>query len=185
MILSDSTLIFILGFLTLSVALNLWLSLRLVRAFRFLTIPPKASLPNLTVGMQISDFPLDRMMDKKKLTLYEYHEYAKVLVFVTSKCPKCKTKLPELRASLEKAKAAGVFIWILSLETKKRMKSFLNDDVLLDATMHTSQAAYDYLNPQGASPYYLFIDAENTLQAEGFIGDENWMSFMEQLKQEE
>ncbi len=185
MILSDSTLIFILGFLTLSVALNLWLTLRLVRAFRFLAIPPKAALPNLTAGTLISNFPLDRMIDKKNVTLYEYHEYAKVLVFVTSKCPKCKTKLPELRTSLEKAKASGVLIWILSVETKKRMKSFLDDEALLGTTMHTNRATYDYLNPQGASPYYLFIDAENTLQAEGFIGDENWMSFMEQLKQEE
>ncbi len=185
MILDDSTLIFILVFLILSVALNLWLTFRLVRAFRFLGIQTNATPPKLIAGTQISDFPLDRMMDKKKITLYEDHEYAKVLVFITSKCNKCKSKLPELRTSIEKAKDAGVFIWILSLETKKRMKNFLKDDILLDATMHTSQVTYDYLNPQGASPYYLFIDAENTLQAEGFIGDENWTSFIEQIKQEE
>ncbi len=185
MILNEATLMFILGFLIFSVALNLWLTFRLTRALRFLALPTKTAPERLTPGTQISDFPLDRMSDKQKATLYEYDEYAKVLVFITSKCDKCKSKVPELRTSIENAKDLGVLLWILSLETKKRMKDFLQDDALLNATMHTDQLTYDYLNPQGASPYYLFIDAENTLQAEGFIGDENWMDFMEQLEQKE
>lgn len=183
MILNDSILIFVLGFLILAVAFNLWLSFRLVRALRLLPMPTTAAPQNLTEGTLISDFSLNGITDKKSKTLYEYNQYAKVLVFLTSKCDKCKSKLPELQKSIENANDLGVLIWILSMETKRRMKGFLNDDTLLDSTMRTSQSTYDYLNPAGASPYYLFIDSENILQAEGFIGDESWINFIEQLKQ--
>lgn len=183
MILNDSILIFVLGFLTLAVTLSLWLNFRLIRAFRLLPLPTSSALQKLTEGTLIADFSLERITDKKTLTLYEYHEYAKVLVFLTSKCSKCKSKLPELRTAIGRANNLGVAIWILSLETKGRMRNFLNDDVLLEATMSTSQPTYDYVNPEGASPYYLFIDSENILQAQGFIGDENWDSFMEQLNE--
>ena len=185
MILQDnSLLVFILGFLILAVAFNLWLTFRLIRAIRLLPIQ-KAPVQNLEAGTQLSNVTLQRITDKEPATLHAYPEHAKVLVFLTSKCNKCKSKLPELRTSLEKAHEMGVIIWIVTLEAKRRMKRFLQDESLLQATMSADQSGYDYLNPQGASPYYLFIDSENTLQAEGFIGDENWAGFMEQLKEGE
>lgn len=184
MILNDSILIFILGFLTVGLALSLWLNFRLIYAFRRLPMPASVTPQKLEDGTVISDVPFDRIIDKKKVTLYEYDKYAKVMVFLTSKCNKCKSKLPELRASLDSANNLGVLIWIVTLESKSRMKSFLEDEALLDTAMSTNQGAYDYLNPEAASPYYLFVDAENVLQAQGFIGDENWINFMEQLKQE-
>lgn len=183
MILDDSILILVLGFLTVAVAFNLWLNFRIIRAIRLLPIP-KESPQNLEVGTLIPDISFHGRFDKRTVDLNEYAAYAKVFVFVASKCDKCKTKLPELRASLDSAKKLGVMIWILTLESKGRMKTFLGDQALFDVTLSTDQTTYDFLNPQGASPYYLFIDAENSLQAEGFIGDENWSNFMEQLSQD-
>lgn len=183
MTLNDPILIFVLGFLMLTVTFNLWLTFRLIRSVRLLPMSKHVVAQKLTEGILISDFDLDRITDKKSLTLYEFPDHAKVLVFLTSKCKKCKSKLPELHESLEIANRLGVMIWILTLETKGRMKNFLQNDNLMDVSMRVSQSSYDYLNPEGASPYYLFIDAENTLQAQGFIGDENWVGFLKQLEQ--
>ncbi|HAA15623.1 MAG TPA: hypothetical protein DCE41_29505 [Cytophagales bacterium] len=184
MILNDSILIFVLGFLTLSVALNFWLTFWLIRTMKRLPISTNTTSPPLPAGTVVSDITLDRFTDKESVTLSAYPNHAKVLVFLGSKCPKCKTKLPELRASLDKTDNLGLLIWILSVEKKRQIKNFLRDEVLLGATMRTTQATYDYLNPQAAFPYYLFLDTENRVQAEGMIGDENWLNFLEQLEQE-
>ena len=184
MSLDDGTLLFILGFLTLSVGLNFWLTFRLIRAFRRIPLPEKEVPQPLPEGAQVADISLDRLTDQKPFTFHDYPEYAKVLVFLNSKCEKCKAKLPELSASIQKTHDLGLFIWIVSLEKQRRMRSFFQDDTLLAATMRPDQATYDYLNPQAASPYYLFIDAENTLQAQGMIGDENWTNFIAQLEPE-
>lgn len=182
MILNDPILIFVLGFLMLTVTFNLWLTFRLIRAVRLLPMSKNVGSQKLTEGTLVSDFDLDRITDKESVTLHEFPEHAKVLVFLTSKCKKCKSKLPELHKSIENASHLGVMIWILTLETNGRMKNFLQNDKLMDVSMRVSQSSYDYLNPEGASPYYLFIDAENTLQAQGFIGDENWAGFLQQLE---
>ena len=184
MILNDSILIFILGFLTLSVGLNLWLTFRLIGTIRRLPISTGPTAPPLPVGTVITDLTLNRFTDQHPVTLSDYPNHAKALVFLNSKCDKCQAKLPELRASLDKTHDLGVMIWILTVEKRRRIKAFISDEVLLGATLRASQATYDYLNPQSAFPYYLFIDAENTVQAEGMIGDENWLNFMEQIAQE-
>jgi hypothetical protein len=33
-----------------------------------------------------------------------------------------------------------------------------------------------------ASPYYLFVDDDSVLKAQGMIGDENWQSFVVQTE---
>ncbi|MEL6538702.1 MAG: redoxin domain-containing protein, partial [Bacteroidota bacterium] len=142
------------------------------------------SAPPLPTGTVVADVSMDRFSDNETVSLSTYPQHAKALVFLGSKCPKCKAKLPELRASMAKTQNLGVMIWIVSVEKRRRIKNFLRDEVLLDATLRTNQDTYDYLNPQSAFPYYLFIDAENTVQAEGMLGDENWMNFIEQLEQE-
>ncbi|MDW3190970.1 MAG: redoxin domain-containing protein [Cytophagales bacterium] len=180
MMLDDSILILILGFLTVVVAFNLWLNFRIIRAIRLLPIS-KPTPQNLEAGTLIPNFPLEGRFDKSTVDLSQYAAYAKVFVFLASKCSKCKTKLPEIQNSLDRAVEQGVMLRILTLESKGRMKTFLEDKALFDVTVTTDQTTYDFLNPQGTSPYYLFIDAENILQAEGFIGDENWSNFMEQL----
>ena len=40
------------------------------------------------------------------------------------------------------------------------------------------------LNPKSASPFYIFVNAENVIEAGDFVGDENWNSFVAQIKDE-
>ena len=183
MILNDSILFLVLGFLTLSVALNFWLTFRLMGTVRRLPMAQGETAPPLSPGTVLTDVSLDRITDQSKVTLSTYPEHAKVLVFLNSKCTHCQATLPELRAAVQKSHDLGVLIWIVSTEKRARMKSFLQDEALLGTTLRASEATFEYLNPQGAFPYYLFVDAEHTVQAEGMLGDENWGNFMEQLQQ--
>ena len=182
MMLNDAILLLILGFLTLSVALNFWLTFRLIHTVRTLPIP--SGTKAMPVGTAISEVPMTRFVDKQPDSLGNHPNEAKVLVFLNSKCDKCKAKLPELRATIGKTANQGVIIRIVSMEKRWRLKRFLQDEVLLNATLRTRQPSYYYLNPQNASPFYMFIDAENTLQASGMIGDENWGNFIAQLDEE-
>ena len=182
MMLNDSILILILGFLILSVALNFFLPFRIIHTIRLLPGPTgKQPLP---VGTVLPAVTFTHFTRKQPVSLHHHPEYAKVLVFLSSKCDKCKSKLPQLQEAIGKTHNLGVMIRIVSMEKRWRIKKFLRHQTLLEATLHLDKEGYASLNPLNASPAYLFVDPENRVQAEGTIGDENWLTFLEQLDEE-
>ncbi len=72
-------------------------------------------------------------------------------------------------------------MWIVSTENERQMMGFLRAPCLWSATVIVDDDTYTRLNPQGASPFYIFIDDQHTLQASGFIGDDNWQQFVAQV----
>ena len=63
------------------------------------------------------------------------------------------------------------------------LKRFLAGSALPARTLRVDLKTLKAVNPTAASPYYAFLDAEGRLEAAGFIGDENWQSFREQMRE--
>lgn len=104
-----------------------------------------------------------------------------VLLFLSSKCPTCKEKIPQIEHIDSHAPRAGVDIRLISTESKPRLKHFLKDSSLLHRVFITSRKDYKKLNPSLASPFYLFVDHDRQLQSFGTIGDSDWQVFVEQI----
>ena len=172
------TLLFIVAFLL--IALNLVLTLKLVNAIRFLT-PAEKTKP-LPEGVSLPSFKAKVLQSNQPFSQHCLDEQARVLLFLSPVCPKCREKLPEIDLLLEDARQMGVAILLISDEKARKMKRFLKGTSLAAATLLVDKDTMKMVNPISASPYYLFLDQENTLQAQGFVGDDNWLGFVEQIK---
>lgn len=104
------------------------------------------------------------------------------LIFLSSKCPTCKEKLPQIEEIYSVAETAGLKLRIVSTESKKRLRHFLKNSELLSGVVITKRKEYKKLNPSLASPFYLFVDHESRLQTFGTIGDDDWTSFVQQMQ---
>lgn len=106
---------------------------------------------------------------------------AAALLFLSSKCPKCKTKLAEIGRMLAPAEQAGLDIWIVSHEPGWRLRQFLRGAFPLTRALRVTLRDYKLLNPTLASPAYLMVDHQGVLEAAGMIGDDNWQDLRAQL----
>ncbi len=164
---SADVLYLILALLMLSVALNLALTLRLNRTVRRLAaaIPP-ALLQVGDVVPAIGALPAG---------------VPAALLFLSSACPKCRDKLPEIKRLFPLAEQAGLAIRMVSMEPAWRWRRFLGEGELLRASVRLRRRDYLVLNPLLASPAYLFVDETGTLEAAGTIGDDDWQALCQQL----
>jgi len=171
----------VLGVLAFGVALSLRLSLAAVDAARHLaaarerqaTPPPGEVIPAVMAR------PLQAGPRKHLAGL----GMPSVLLFLSSTCPKCRQKLPELAGYLPQLEAAGLELWLVSREPAWRLRRFLRGSPLAQHALRVSMREYKELNPTMGSPLYLFVDEAGVLQAGGMIGDENWQSFQEQMRE--
>lgn len=170
----------VLGVLAFGVALALMLSLAAVDAARHLaaagerqsTPPLDEILPTLTA----------RMLQSGARKELPPPGMPAVLVFLSSTCPKCRQKLPELASYLPQLDAAGLELWLVSREPRWRLQRFLRGSPLAAHALRLSMRSYRTLNPTMSSPFYLFINEEGRLQTGGSIGDENWETFRAQMQ---
>ena len=169
-------------FLSIGVLLSLWLNLRLIITIKYLRVEQN-NVKQLAPGTTIADFSGHQLRDQSPINTAQFSDYAKVLLFLSSKCDKCKGKLPELDELSQYSLDAGVFLQILTHEPKRAIRGFLQGTALADSTLLIDEQTTNMLNPQGASPYYLFVSQDNVIQAQGFIGDENWLAFSGQISQ--
>lgn len=173
----------ILLLLALSVALNLRLSLHLLKVVGELRASGRAA-SMLPLGEPVDAFTGKRLLDGAPLTVGEAGQPA-VLLFLSSACPKCRHKLPEIARLAPLAREAGVALWLVSLEPGWRLRRFLQSTSLAGSTLRVSNADYGMLNPLMSSPSYLFVSQAGTLDARGMIGDDDWRSFCAQLDEVE
>lgn len=103
------------------------------------------------------------------------------LLFLSSRCPKCREKIPELESLIGAARDAGLAIWLVSEERAFRLRAFLGGSSLKALAVRTGLRDYQRINPNLLSPAYLFVDHEGSVEAAGFIGDDNWTSLRCQL----
>ncbi|GJJ04089.1 hypothetical protein RugamoR64_46270 [Duganella rhizosphaerae] len=106
---------------------------------------------------------------------------ASALLFLSSKCPKCKTKLAEIGQMLPQAEQAGLAIWIVSHEPGWRVRQFLGGAFPLSRVLRVTLRDYRLLNAMMASPAYLMVGHDGVLEASGMIGDDNWQDLRAQL----
>jgi hypothetical protein len=80
---------------------------------------------------------------------------------------------------------SGVRLWVVSARSRKRMTAFLRDSPLLDHVLLVKPPVRHALNPRNAVPFYIFVDDEGRVLASNFIGDEDWLSFVAQIREYE
>ena len=176
------TLYLVLGVLAFGLALNLKLTLSVLAASR--NAAAAANTPfTLPEGERIPAVAARSLQGRAALTL-DADGRPSVLLFLSSTCPKCRDRLPEISALLPLARAADQAHVHASREPAWRLRRFLAVSPLAAVAARVSTKGYKALNPTMTSPYYLFLDEDARLQAGGIIGDENWTSFRAQLHEQ-
>ncbi len=167
--------------LALSVALNLKLTFCLLSSVRNMMAAQGQDF-TLPVGEVVPLVQGKPMAGGKKLAFTAGTRPA-VLLFLSSGCPKCKSKLPEIGRMLARADAAGLDMWLVSREAKWRLHRFLRASALPGVTLRVSTDEFKLLNPTMTSPDHIFLSEGGRLEAAGMIGDENWLSFRAQMEE--
>lgn len=166
--------------LSLSVLLNLQLTLKMY--LRVKELPGFYSqAPAPQPGEQL---PLvqGKNLQTGVATALWHPQNATVLVFLSSRCPKCRQKLQRLAQLNLLTAQSGVQLLLLSSEPGWRFKKFLMHSNLLAQTVKMTSRDYLQLNPLQLSPAYLFVDQQGQVQAAGMIDDDNWLAFEAQLQ---
>lgn len=169
----------VLACLIFSVSINLVLTFRLFDMIRSINMPSVNPVPlTLPLGEQAPDFSGETVVNK---TPVRSASKPTVLVFLSSKCKECHSKLPELCRIQPALSRAEVVMWLVASEHSNNLKSFLADTTLLNLAVSMDSEVQKSLNPRTASPFYLFLDEKRILQASGIIGDDDWLSFISQM----
>lgn len=174
-----SLILFIILFVLTSV--NLVLSGRLIKALKRVQVNTGDRQP-LPAGEVLPALEATQYSDGTEFDYAQINEEAKVFLFLHSHCPKCKTKLKEIDMLVEKSCGMGVSIWLLTEEKPRKFRTFLKNTSLFDRVLGLQEHVMMFFNPVQASPYYLFVDQNNVLQAEGLIGDDAWLDFSQQIQ---
>lgn len=164
--------------LSFAVALNLKLTIAALRTAR----KERNTPPALAVGQSVPAV-VARTLDGARAVDLVAPAQPVVLLFLSSKCPKCRSKLAELAQMAPSAQQAGLAMWLVSEEPRWRLRQFLRGSKLAPLATRVNSAEYRLLNAGMTSPAYFFIDHEGILEAMGLIGDDNWQALREQLTQ--
>lgn len=167
--------------LSLAVALNLVLTFRLAAMIRAGVGQPVVPL-TLPFGEEIKNYPFSMTSVQEGKPIFNKNESC-VLIFLSSKCKDCKSKIPQLIKLQPALSHTGVSMWLVTAESKSKLEKFFLNTTLLNRAVTMQPSEIKILNPRSASPFYLFINEQNILEASGMIGDDNWNSFISQMQQ--
>jgi hypothetical protein len=106
---------------------------------------------------------------------------AAVIVFLSATCKTCNEKLPQLERLRTPMQAENVALWIIGMDSQRRMKRWLARSPLITHLLLMQSQPRRRLNPASGSPFYIFVDHRQVVQASGFLGDADWQSFVEQM----
>jgi hypothetical protein len=166
-------------FLLVLVTFNLFLTVKLMKAMSMQS-GAGVEKETLEIGSEIVPFIAVKDIVNADVNLSDYGS-AIVLVFLNSDCPSCKEKIKEVTNIIELSANESITFLLITAEPYKRFRAFLDNTALLHSLLRVDNETYDTINPLGASPAYLFVNEDNVLEAEGLIGDENWMGLVTQL----
>lgn len=165
----------ILAFLAVATTINFALIARLLRQSGEHIAPPDLLFP---AGVQIEDFT-GRSRAGAPVAVAA-GDAAHVLVFLSSGCPKCRSAAPDVAAAAALTAGRGVRLWVVTAE--RLIAADLGERMEFEVYfLDLTRVEYAMLNPRRASPAYLFIAADMIAEASGFIGDDDWQSFVAQL----
>lgn len=162
--------------LAFALALNLKLTLSVLRTVRRGAHATTALQP----GQTLPDVDASALTDRRPIPLGTPGQ-ARALLFLSSRCPKCRAKVAGIDALAGAAHGAGLALWIVSDEPVWRVRALLRGSALNAYTVRVGASAYRRLNPTRASPAYLFVNHEGVVEAAGLIGDTHWRDLEQQL----
>ncbi len=136
----------------------------------------------LPIGQVVPAFEGQARVDGRRVTSEELEGQAAVLLFLSSGCSQCRGTIPELLQLLPAIRGAGIGLWILPADPRHDVSPLLERSALLEHELVVEHAVRARLNPRSASPFYLFIDHQRVAVASGMIGDDDWKSFVAQMK---
>lgn len=177
----DSTLLAALvAALAVLLAFNLFLSLRLTRMVNALA---HVRLPDtVPIGEPLPGFHARRLVDGRRLRRDALlGGEAAVLVFLSPGCKACLQRQPELDRMRPLMEAAGVALWVVAQGRPQRLRDYFASTRLLSRVVRVGARDLRRLNPRLAAPFYIFVGADGIVQASDRIGDDNWLSFREQI----
>ncbi len=178
---ADGNLILIvLAVLTLATALNLFLTLRLAAKFRAAFDPGPRTLP---AGQPVPAFAGQRRLDGKRITSTDLAGQAAILAFVSPGCSACREKVAELADILPDVLSAGIALWIVPADAVHDVARLVGDTPLVEHVLVLDKATRRRLNPDNAVPFYIFIEDPLIVRASGTIGDDDWLSFVGQMRE--
>lgn len=178
---ASSFFLVVLLLLTVSVALNFLLTLRLaaiVGAREYERLP--MAIP---AGTPLPAFSARRASDGRTVASDTLRGSPAVFVFLTPGCGDCRARVAELTAMHAAIVGAGVTLWVFGTGSRRQVAEFLRDTPLLDHAMRIDEKTRRKLNPRQAAPFYLFVDDGGIALASHFIGDPDWLSFCEQMRE--
>lgn len=138
--------------------------------------------PTLPLGQAVPAFEGRARADGRHITSAELEGQAAVLLFLSSGCPKCRATVPGLLQILPAIRSTGVGLWIVPADSRHDISPLLEGSALLDHVLLVEPAVRERLNPRRAAPSYIFIDHRLVALASGLIGDDDWQSFVDQMK---
>ena len=168
----------VLTILALGLALNLKLTMAVLHTSR----REREELVILQPGAAVPVIQAQALQQRATLPLPAPGQ-ASVMLFMSSKCPKCRAALAQLEQLVSDAEQAGLALWLVSEEPAWRLRRFLHGSALLERVARVKINDYRQLNARLLSPAYFFINHEGLLEAAGLIGDENWLGLRAQLEE--
>ena len=174
----DSLIIVLVTFLTLAVALNLLLTLRLATAVHNQPVQTPLTVP---IGQRLPDFAGRRYTDRSVVSAADLAGQPAVLIFLSAACGDCRKKLPELLDLHPSMRSAGVLLWIVGTQSDGDIVQLLQASPLIDDLILLPAAERLKLNPRNSAPFYIFVDHQGAALASNFLGDEDWQSFLQQM----
>lgn len=175
----DNLVLIVLVVVTFATALNLVLTFRLSALVREAAAPP-LSIP---IGETVPPFEGRLPPDGHRIRSSELVGRALVLVFLSPGCPTCRGRISELLQILPGASSAGVAMWIVPADDVHDISSLVGETPLVDHVLTLDAATRRLLNPRSAAPLYLFIDDRMIARASSYLGDEDWRTFVRQMRE--
>lgn len=167
--------------LTAATALNLFLMLRLAAHIR---AAAEAAIPTtLPIGEAVPPFEGQRRADGRRVASGDWLGQPAVLAFLSPGCSACQEKVAELLSILPAIRRAGVALWIIPNDDRHDIAGLVGGTELLDHVLVLDAATRLRLNPRKGAPFYVFIDDRMIAQASNYVGDEDWQSFLEQMRE--
>ncbi|MBL8263863.1 MAG: hypothetical protein JNM58_15705 [Xanthomonadaceae bacterium] len=179
--LSPALVIVVLVVLVLLVLFNLLLTLRLaaiVQQREYDRLPLAFPL-----GAPLPGFVARRQHDGSELTSTSLSGAAAILVFLSPACGDCRRRRVELIELHPAITASGISLWLFGAGSRRRVRAFFEGTPLARHAMSIKPGVRRRLNPRNAAPFYLFVDDAGIVVASGFVGNDDWNSFVAQMRE--
>ena len=176
----DSLILIALIVLILATGLNLFLILRLAAIVR----PDLWTAPlTVPIGLAVPPFEGRRRADGTRLASADLAGRPAVLAFLSPGCPACAGAAAALAAVAPAMDEAGIALWIIPADATHDIALLPGAAALLGRVLELDGTARRRLNPRRSAPFYIFLDEQLTAKASNVIGDEDWQSFLAQMRE--